>query len=104
MTSVWEEEVVWWDVLDCLMTTACTGRELPEGAAERGRGVVRGLGRDRESETTTGRERECERTGGGDRPDLPLLRVAQRPSARAPLATLYAFVDGRLLESYMADG
>ncbi|CAN0217812.1 unnamed protein product, partial [Ectocarpus sp. 6 AP-2014] len=30
MTSVWEQEVVWWDVLDCLMTTACTGRELPE--------------------------------------------------------------------------
>eukprot|EP00752_Nemacystus_decipiens_P007485 g6687.t1 len=34
MTSVWEEEVVWWDVLDCLMTTACTGRELPEELTE----------------------------------------------------------------------
>lgn len=22
---------MWWDVLDCLMTSACTGRELPEG-------------------------------------------------------------------------
>eukprot|EP00903_Cladosiphon_okamuranus_P013039 g12166.t1 len=34
MTNVWEEDVVWWDVLDCLMTTACTGRELPEEMTE----------------------------------------------------------------------
>ncbi|CAM9356698.1 unnamed protein product [Pylaiella littoralis] len=34
LTSVWEEEVIWWDVLDCLMTTACTGRALPEDLTE----------------------------------------------------------------------
>lgn len=31
LLEVWGHPIEWLDVLDCLMTTACTGRELPAG-------------------------------------------------------------------------
>lgn len=31
LVDVWGRKVAWWDVLDCLMTTACTLHELPDG-------------------------------------------------------------------------